>query len=93
MDAGLLGAINIPCYEEMARLINWWQYSNSRMLSCTPYYIILGECGIAILLAILAKQASRGNWLTALGTGVAGGTGIFVCYSIAYSITDGIIHD
>ena len=34
---GLLGAINIPYYEEMARRINWWTYSNCRMLSNTPY--------------------------------------------------------
>ena len=30
---GLLGAINIPYYEEMARRINWWQYRNCHMLS------------------------------------------------------------
>jgi hypothetical protein len=53
---GLLGAINIPYYEELARRINWWEYSKCRMLSRTPYYIILGEFGIAILLAILAKR-------------------------------------
>jgi hypothetical protein len=26
---GLLGAINIPFYEEMARRIHWWQYSGA----------------------------------------------------------------
>jgi len=88
---GLLGALNIPYYEEMARRINWWQYSNCRMISYTPYYIILGELGIAILLAILAKRLIRGNWATALWAGAAGGAGIFVCYAIAYGITDGLI--
>ena len=44
---GLLGAINIPFYEEMARRIHWWQYSGCRMISYTPWYIILGEFGIA----------------------------------------------
>ncbi|MGH7259487.1 MAG: DUF6989 domain-containing protein [Nitrospiraceae bacterium] len=88
---GMLGAINIPYYEEMARRINWWQYHDCRMLSSTPYYIILGEFGIAILLAILAKQLTRDNWTTALLAGVAGGVGIFVCYAIAYGITDGLI--
>ncbi len=38
---GLLGAINIPFYEEMARRIHWWQYSRCRMISFTPWYIIL----------------------------------------------------
>ena len=36
---GLLGAINIPFYEEMARRIHWWQYSGCRMISYTPWYM------------------------------------------------------
>ena len=88
---GILGAINIPYYEEMARRINWWAYHDCRMLSNTPYYIILGEFGIAILLAILAKRLPQGNWTTALLAGFAGGVGIFLCYVIAYGITDGLL--
>jgi hypothetical protein len=56
------------------------------MMSYTPYYIILGEFGNAILLALLAKPLSRGNWTTTLWAGIAGGVGIFICYAI----TDGI---
>jgi hypothetical protein len=63
---GVLGAINIPYYEEMARRINWWQYRDCRMPSYTPYYIILSEFGIAVLLTILAKRLVQGNWTTAL---------------------------
>ena len=87
---GILGAINIPYYEEMARRIHWWRYSGCRMISGTPYYIILGEIGIVILLALLAKRLVRGNFLTALAAGIAGGAGIFVCYAVAYGITDGL---
>jgi hypothetical protein len=32
---GLLGAINIPFYEEMARRIHWWQYSAVAEWSCS----------------------------------------------------------
>ena len=92
VGTGLLGAINIPYYEEMARLINWWQYSNCRMLFHTPYYIILGEFGIAIILAVLATRVIRGTWATAVIAGLAGGLGIFLCYAIAYTLTDGLIH-
>jgi hypothetical protein len=88
---GLLGAINIPYYEEMARHINWWRYANCRMFSYTPYYIILGEFGIAILLAVLAKHLTRGTWATALLTGLAGGAGIFLCFALAYGLTDGVV--
>ncbi|MGD0252371.1 MAG: hypothetical protein ABSC01_06700 [Verrucomicrobiota bacterium] len=32
---GVLGAINISFYEEMAKRIHWWQYSGCRMISNT----------------------------------------------------------
>src|SRR5947208_10984185 len=48
---GLLGAINIPFYEQMARRIHWWKYSGCKMISFTPWYIILGEFGIAVAFA------------------------------------------
>jgi hypothetical protein len=87
---GLLGAINIPYYEEMARRINWWEYSNCRMLSYTPYYIILGEFGIAIIFALLARRVANGEWRNAVLAGLASGIGIFICYAVAYGITDGL---
>jgi hypothetical protein len=85
---GLLGAINIPFYEEIARRIHWWQYSGCRMISFTPWYIILGEFGIAIAFALLARKLRRGSWRDAVLAGVAGGASIFVCYAAAFLITD-----
>lgn len=85
---GLLGAINIPYYEEMAKRIHWWRYTAGRMLSNTPYYIILGEFGIAIALGALALRVKRGNLKTALLAGALGGLAIFVAYVGAYAITD-----
>jgi len=87
---GLLGAINIPYYEEMAKRIHWWQYSGCRMVSNTPYYIILGELGIAVAVALLARPVRRGPWLTVILSGIAGGVAIFVAYALAYVITDGL---
>jgi hypothetical protein len=37
--AGLIGAVNIPFYEEMALRTHWWRYADCRMLLHTPYYI------------------------------------------------------
>jgi hypothetical protein len=87
----LLGAVNIPFYEEMARKIHWWQYSGCRMLSFTPWYIIVGEFGIALVLALLAKTLRGGSWRTAVVSGIGGGLAIFVCYAVAFFITDGLI--
>ncbi len=87
---GLLGAINIPFYEEMARKIHWWQYDRCRMLLHTPYYIILGEFGIVLTLAVLARTLRRGSSLVAFFSGAVGGLLIFACYAVAYLLTDGI---
>jgi hypothetical protein len=84
----LLGAINIPFYEEMARKIHWWEYQSCRLLSYTPWYIILGEFGIALALALLAKFVQRGSLGITVLAGLAGGAAIFVCYFVAYSLTD-----
>src|SRR5436305_5730409 len=76
---GLLGAINIPFYEEMARRIHWWQYSPESvrgMISYTPLYIILGEFGIAVALALLARTLRRGSWPQAVIGGISGGISI-----------------
>ena len=89
---GLLGAINIPFYEEMARRIHWWQYNGGcRMISFTPWYIILGEFGIALVLTLLARTLRRGSWRMAILAGITGGLLIFVCYAAAFFIADRLI--
>jgi hypothetical protein len=60
------------------------------MLSFTPWYIIVGEFGIALALALLARTLRRGSWRTAVVAGIAGGLAILVCYAIAFFITDGL---
>jgi hypothetical protein len=87
----LFGAINIPFYEEMARRIHWWQYSGCRMISLTPWYIIVGEFGIALAFALLARSLRRGSVRTAIIAGVAGSISIFACYAVAFFITDRLI--
>src|SRR6266702_6918624 len=88
---GLLGAINIPFYEEMARRIHWWQYNGCKMFSFTPWYIILAEFGIALVLALLARKLRYGSWREAIVAGIGGGFSIFVCYALAFWITDRVI--
>ena len=87
----LLGAVNIPFYEEMARRIHWWQYHGCRMISQTPYYIILGELGIALAFAVLARTLRRGSWGVALLSGALAGCAIFGCYALAFGLTDRMI--
>src|SRR5881296_1623961 len=88
---GLLGAINIPFYEEMARRIHWWQYSGCRMISFTPWYIIFGEFGIAVALALLGRTVRRSSWQGTVVAGVVGGAPIFGCYVAGFLITDRLV--
>jgi hypothetical protein len=87
----LFGAINIPFYEEMARRIQWWQYSGCRMISFTPWYIILGEFGIALGFALFARMLRRGSWRGAVLAGIGGGLSIFASYALAFWITDRLL--
>lgn len=61
------------------------------MLSNTPYYIILGEFGIAMLLAILAKKVVGGTVIDSIWCGLIGGAGVFICYAASYAMTDTLI--
>ena len=61
------------------------------MISYTPWYIILGEFGIALAFALLARILRRGSWRDAILAGVTGGASIFVCYAAAFLITDRLI--
>jgi hypothetical protein len=61
------------------------------MISFTPRYIILGEFFIAVAFALLAHTLRRGSWRVAVLAGVAGGASVFVCYAVAFLITDRLI--
>jgi len=87
----VLGAINIPFYEEMARRIHWWQYTGCRMISFTPWYIILGEFGIALVFALLARILRRSSWRMAIIAGFFGAISIFGCYAVAFLLTDQLV--
>jgi zinc transporter ZupT len=60
------------------------------MISFTPYYIVVGEAGIAVALTLLALQLRRATWKNAAVAGVIGGLAIFICYALAYLVTDGL---
>ena len=88
LATGILGAINIPFYEEMARRTNWWAYSNCRMFLHTPYYIIAGEYLIAIFFGVLANDLRKEKPGLTFGAGAVAGASVFICYGLAYELID-----
>ena len=86
--AGLIGAVNIPFYEEMALRTKWWAYRDCRMFLHTPYYIIAGEFFIVLAIVLLARNVHKQNsWASTL-SGVVAGIAIFVCYKVAYCVIE-----
>jgi len=60
---GLLGAIQIPIYEEMAYYGGWWQYKPTHlMLGHTPLYVLLFEGLIVAGLPLLYDRIERRAW-------------------------------
>ncbi|GAC1391941.1 MAG: hypothetical protein NVSMB38_13860 [Ktedonobacteraceae bacterium] len=61
--SGLLGAVQIPVYEEMAYYGGWWQYKPTHlMLGHTPLYVLLFEGLIVAALPLLYERIERRAW-------------------------------
>ena len=84
--AGLIGAINIPFYEEMALKTKWWVYGNCKMFSHTPYYIILGEFLIVMGIVAIVRKCKLDTVAQAVAAGVLGGAVIFVSYAVGFAV-------
>jgi len=89
----LLGAVNIPFYEEMAFHAHWWRYQNCRLLGHTPVYIIAAELIIGLALAPLAAWAMRGGatWRDAGLAGLAGGLSTIWGGLIGYGLVERVL--
>lgn len=86
----LLGAVNIPFYEEMAYHAHWWQYQHCRMLGHTPLYIIVAEMVIGLTLGPLAIRAMHADatWRNALVAGLIGGLSTIWGGLIGYGLVE-----
>jgi len=83
--AGMIGGVNIPLYESLARSADWWIYQKTPMLFGAPYYIILGEVLIVEPLVWLADRLVRmGPVKGGIILGIVEGLVILVAYMIAW---------
>ena len=86
----LLGAVNIPFYEEMAYHAHWWRYTNCLKIGHTPVYIIVAELAIGLTLGPLARQAIAGTARTAAWMGLCGGLGTIAGGLLGYGLVEKI---
>jgi len=80
---GVIGAINIPLYEQWAKGANWWFYRNTSMLGNTPWYIISGEFLVALTLPVAMSLVEKREWRVSVLAGVAQGLWIWAAYALA----------
>ena len=87
----LIGAVNIPFYEQMAYHTHWWAYKNCLMINHAPVYVIVAELFIGAALAPLARIALRGPHLSdAVWAGLLGGLSTIVGGLIGYGMVEKI---
>lgn len=84
---GVLGGLIIPVYEHCAKGACWWTYHDwNHEWFNTPYFIILGEALLMLLVPFAMQKVVQKNYLTALVWGIICGLWIWVSYFIGYVI-------
>lgn len=87
----VIGAVNIPFYEQMAFYTHWWQYRNCLMWNHAPLYVIVAELFIGLCLAPLARWALKGpTWREAVWAGACGGAATVAGGLIGYGLVERI---
>lgn len=82
------GGMYIPFYENFAKDAGWWWYVNVSMIWNAPYYIIICEALISLLLPVCIYMIIiRKNYFLAFGLGVLEGLWIWGSAILAYSMT------
>ena len=77
---GLLGAIDIPFFEEISYYGGWWRYVPTHfMLGHTPAYVALFEGLVVAVLPLLFDRLERRTWMETVALGVV--TGIWLAIS------------
>jgi hypothetical protein len=72
---GLLGAIDIPFFEEISYYGGWWRYAPTHlMLGHTPAYVALFEGLVVAALPLLFDRLERRSWVETVALGVVTGT-------------------
>jgi hypothetical protein len=82
---GLVGAIDIPLFEEMSYYGSWWRYVPTHlMLGHTPAYVSLFEGLIVASLPLLLDRIERRSWLETAAIGVLIGVWTAIAALIAW---------
>lgn len=86
--SAVIGGINVPTYEYLAKGAHEWYYQNCNMLFGTvPYYIILGEALFVGALPLMTSRFPRASWPTVVGLGLLEGLVMYIGWRGSYWLT------
>ena len=84
---GLLGAIDIPFFEEISYYGGWWRYVPTHlMLGHTPAYVALFESLVVAALPLLFNRLERRSWIETVALGVVIGIWMAISALVAWSL-------
>jgi hypothetical protein len=82
---GLIGAIEIPLFEEMSYYGGWWRYAPVHLMTGhTPLYVSLFEGLVVAALPFLFYRIERRSWLQVAAVGVIIGAWIAIAALAAW---------
>lgn len=82
----LLGFLFIPLFEHWANGAGWWVYQNTPMIGDTPWYIIMAEGLICLVLPLLFVYEVQKSYVRALIFGLIQGLWIWLAYVISFTL-------
>lgn len=84
----IVGGVNIPIYEYLAKYADFWYYRNTPMLfGATPYYVILAETLLSLALPLLvASISARTSARTLVALAALEAAWIYVAGRISYGL-------
>ena len=56
MIVGLVGALTVPFYEEMAYYAGWWRYVPAHSIGQVPIYVVVFEGAVAAILPLITSR-------------------------------------
>lgn len=93
MLAFVIGAVNIPMYENLAAHAGFWFYRDTPMVYSTPYTVILAEALLVTPMPLLVRWVVRWSWPRIAGLAIGFSVWIFVASWIAWQLVgrDGLL--
>ena len=84
----LLGGLNVPLYEFLARRAGFWHYQDCYLLfGAVPPMVIVTEAAFSLVLPLVVSWLPRVSWLWVAALGVLEGVWMLVVFYLGFRLT------